>query len=117
MRLLVLRPNSLPHPKPLDDFEIMDCIDAGLNRFGPGIKYAVYWTSVVMSNSKTDGILTHPENFVAALQKIFGKSATQIETTICREIQVKAGPAFNASTLPTLIAQIRAQRMMIHSLA
>jgi hypothetical protein len=107
----------MPHAKPLDDFEIMECIDAGLNRFGPGIKYAVYWTSVVMNNSRTDGILTHPENFVAALQKIFGKSSSQIEAAICREIQMRAGPMVNGQTLPALIAQIRAQRMHVYSLA
>jgi hypothetical protein len=106
----------MPHAKPLDDFEIMECIDAGLNRFGPGIKYAVYWTSVVMNSSPTDGILTHPENFVAALQKIFGKSAAQIEIAICKEILNRAGPAYSGPTFPLLIAQIRAQRMLVYSL-
>lgn len=106
----------MPQRKPLDDFEIMECIDSGLNKFGPGIKYAVYWTSVVMNNSPTEGILTHPENFVAALRKIFGESASRIELAICKEIQTRTGPDCAGPTLAEMIAQIRAQRLLVQSL-
>jgi hypothetical protein len=102
--------------KALDDYEIMESIDAALDKFGPSIKYAVYWNLVVQNNSPKEGICSNPSAFVVALQSIFGKSAAELEKAICQEIRSRAGRGSSASHFPELVAQVRAQRMLVRSL-
>lgn len=57
---------------PLNDYDLMECIEAGLNRFGRAIKYSVMWRMIVLGDAPKEGILVKPEAFIAALQSIFG---------------------------------------------
>jgi hypothetical protein len=98
----------------LDDYELMQCIDSGLNKFGPGIKYTVYWRMVVLNQSPSQGIIANPEGFVAALKSIFGKSAKQIEQAIVDEIKCQVGDN-QSNSLPELVSQIRRERLLIQS--
>lgn len=98
----------------LDDYELMQCIDSGLDKFGPGIKYTVYWRMVVLNQAPNEGIIANPQGFVEALKSIFGKSAKQIEQAIADEIKSRAGDDFSDS-LPDLISQVRRERLVIQS--
>lgn len=99
----------------LDDFELMQCIDAGLNKFGPGIKYTVYWRMVVLNQAPSEGIIANPEGFVVALKSIFGNSARQIEQAISDEIKERAGLGCSES-LPQLVSLVRKERMLVQAL-
>jgi hypothetical protein len=79
----------------LDDYELMDCIENGLNRFGPGIKYAVMWRMVVLKESPKEGIPTRPEALHTALQSIFGQGSKRIEDAIIEEIRSRTGDHFS----------------------
>jgi hypothetical protein len=100
----------------LDDYELMQCIDAGLNKFGPGIKYTVYWRMVVLNQSPNEGIIANPEGFVTALKSIFGKSAKQIEQAITDEIKSLVGED-HSDSLPELIDQVRRERLLVQSVS
>ncbi len=106
--------NSKQHKEVLDDYELMQCIDSGLNKFGPGIKYTVYWRMVVLNQSPSEGIIANPEGFVTALKSIFGKSAEQIELAIADEIKALAGEN-HSNSLPQLINEVRRERMLVQS--
>lgn len=99
----------------LDDYEVVQCIDSALDKFGPGIKYTVYWRMVVLNQAPNEGIISNPEGFVEALKSIFGKSAEQIEQAITEEIRSRVGSDYSDS-LPTLISQVRRERMVIQSM-
>ena len=44
----------------LDDYELMECIDEGLNLFGPNIRYTVYWRMVILQDMPREGICQIP---------------------------------------------------------
>ncbi len=99
----------------LDDYELIQCIDGALNKFGPGIKYTVYWRMVVLNQSPREGILGNPQAFVEALKSIFGKSAKQIEQAIADEIKSVVGDN-HADSLPELISQVRKEKLLVQSM-
>ena len=101
----------------LDDYEIMQCIDTGLDRFGRGIKYTVYWRMVVLNESPSEGIISNPKGFLTALKSIFGNSAKQIEQAIIDEINTLVGEEDNqqSESLPELISQVRRERLLVQS--
>jgi hypothetical protein len=96
----------------LDDYELMQCIDAGLDKFGPGIKYTVYWRMVVLNQSPSQGIIANPEGFIAALKSIFGNSAKQIEQAVTDEIKSLVGEE-HSDSLPELIREIRREKLLV----
>jgi hypothetical protein len=98
----------------LDDYELMQCIDAALAKFGPGIKYTVYWRMVVLNESPSEGIIANPKGFVSALKSIFGNSAQQIEQAITDEIKALVGEA-QTDSLADLIGQVRRERLLVQS--
>jgi hypothetical protein len=98
----------------LDDYELMQCIDSGLEKFGPGIKYTVYWRMVVLDQAPNEGIIANPQGFLEALKSIFGKSAKQIETAIADEIKSRVGDDYSDS-LPDLISQVRRDRVLLQT--
>jgi hypothetical protein len=96
----------------LDDYELMDCIETGLNRFGPGIKYAVMWRMVVLKESPKEGIPAKPEAFHAALQSIFGQGSKRIEDAIIEEIRLRIGDHFlEINDLVDLLKSIRRESL------
>jgi triphosphoribosyl-dephospho-CoA synthetase len=72
----------------LGDYELMECIERGLNRFGASVKYAIMWRMVVMGEAPKEGILVKPEAFSAALQSIFGVSGMLVERAVLDEVKV-----------------------------
>jgi hypothetical protein len=94
----------------LNDYDIMDCIEEGLNKFGPGIKYTVMWRMVVQGASPKEGILANPQAFVRALRSIFGHSAQMIEQEILE--QIKADNQYSElSSFTELVNALRKQNM------
>jgi hypothetical protein len=103
----------------LDDYELMRCIDAGLDKFGRGIKYTVYWRMVVLNESPSEGIISNPKGFVTALKSIFGNSAKQIEQAIIDEIKNTVGRdshLTDTESLPELINEVRRERLLVQSI-
>lgn len=102
--------------KMLDDYELMQCVDTGLDRFGRGIKYTVYWRMVVLNESPSEGIISNPKGFVNALKSIFGNGAKQIEQAIIDEINTLVGEEDNQiDSLPELLSQVRRERLLVQS--
>jgi hypothetical protein len=105
--------------KMLDDYELMQCIDAGLDKFGRGIKYTVYWRMVVLNESPSEGIISNPKGFVTALKSIFGNSAKQIEQAIIDEIKNTVGGDSHLTeteSLPELINEVRREILLVQSI-
>jgi hypothetical protein len=102
--------------KMLDDYELMRCIDDGLDKFGRGIKFTVYWRMVVLNESPSEGIISNPQGFVAALKSIFGNSAKQIEAAIVDEIRNAYGKdsiVVETESLVELLSQVRRERLLV----
>lgn len=104
---------SAPLKAALDDYELMDCVEKGLNRFGPGVKYAVMWRMVVLKEAPKEGIPAKPEAFHAALQSIFGQGSTRIEDAIIEEIRSRTGDHFlEINNLVDLLRCVRRESLL-----
>ena len=98
----------------LSDYELMECIERGLNRFGPAVKYTVMWRMVVLGKAPKQGILVNPSAFREALKSIFGSSSNLIELAVVDEIKGRAGPDYSEiNNLEELIVSIRKERCSI----
>jgi hypothetical protein len=96
----------------LNDYDLMECIEEGLDKFGPGIKYSVMWRMVVQGDSPKEGILVNPKAFLSALRSIFGHSAKVIEVEILGRIKARAKPEYSAvEDLSELIIALRHQHL------
>ena len=93
----------------------MECIDDGLNLFGPNIRYTVYWRMTILNNMPRDGILVNPEAFTKGIESIFGSGAKQIEAVIVEKIREKF--AIENPEIASLPEAIRYARKQIADLA
>jgi hypothetical protein len=75
----------------VDDYEIIECIDDGLDRFGQSIKYTIYWRLTILHSVPRGGILASSEAFVQEIRSVFGEGAKAIENAIVRKIVERSG--------------------------
>src|SRR5271169_405367 len=94
---------------PYDD-QILACIDRGLDRVGPNVKYLVYWHLQKIGHVKRTDIPNHPENFVAGLRGLYRESAAGVEGAIVQEINISFGSDFTTTQIVKAIDEAR-QRM------
>ncbi|HZW57386.1 MAG TPA: hypothetical protein VFF30_13945 [Nitrososphaerales archaeon] len=68
--------------------EIVRCIDNALERFGSGGRQRFYWKLMTESGLPFDRLLTYPEQFAEALEKILGEEVSEVvERSIVKEIK------------------------------
>ena len=100
--------------KTLDNYELMECIEKGLDRFGSSIKYSVMWRMVVLKEAPKEGITVKPEAFRAALQSIFGQSSSRIEAAIVEEITTRTGEDYpGVADFVELVNAVRKQSVLV----
>lgn len=99
----------------MDEYELIECIDDGLNLFGPSLRYTVYWRMFVLHNAPREGILVNPALFVEALHDVFGAGAEQIEIAIVNEMKERFG--LQDSTSNSLVEIIESMRKQIALIA
>ena len=100
----------------LDDYELMECIDEGLDLFGSNLRYVVYWRMTILNNLPRGGILTNPEAFVKGLESIYGVASKQIEVAIVKKIIERAGiGSLQSPSLPEAIRCAKRQAQMIQT--
>ena len=65
---------------------VLGCIDRGLDRVGPKVKYLVYWHLQKIGRIKRNDILPHPEKFESGLRGLYRESAAGVERAIIQEL-------------------------------
>jgi len=71
----------------LEEYDLLECIDKGLEPFGSSVKQTTYWNVTILHGSQRDGLIADPSVFAKVLEEIFGASAVGIEKSIIREIR------------------------------
>ena len=100
----------------LDDYELMECIDEGLDLFGSNLRYLVYWRMTILNNLPRGGILANPGAFVKGLESIYGSAAKQIEVAIVNKIIERSGmQSLQSSSLPEAIHSVKKQALKIEA--
>jgi len=71
----------------LEMYDLLQCVDRGLDAFGTNMKQAVYWSLMSKEAISSDRILSNPEAFVRALREIFGNGYPLAERSIVKEMK------------------------------
>ncbi|HYB04345.1 MAG TPA: hypothetical protein VED17_07780 [Nitrososphaerales archaeon] len=65
---------------------VVGCIDRGLDRVGPHVKYLVYWHLQKIGQIKRNEIIANPEKFATGLRGLYRESAAGVERAIIQEL-------------------------------
>jgi hypothetical protein len=71
----------------MEMYDLLQCVDRGLDAFGTNMKQAVYWSLMSKEAISSDRILSNPEAFIRALKEIFGNGYPLAERSIIREMK------------------------------
>jgi hypothetical protein len=71
----------------METYDLLQCVDRGLDAFGTNMKQAVYWALMSKESLSSDKILAKPDAFVRALQEIFGNGYPLAERSIVKEMK------------------------------
>ena len=81
----------------MEEYDLLQCIDKGLDGFGSSVKNAIFWRLTILHNSSRSEVISDPKVLVQVIRETFGSSASAIETSITDEI----GKKFQLSTKGT----------------
>jgi hypothetical protein len=81
------------------DEQVANCIDRGLERIGPNVKYLVYWHLQNIGHIKRFEIVSNPEKFSGALKRLYRESAAAVERAIVQELNASFGMSYNPDEL------------------
>jgi hypothetical protein len=69
-------------------YDLLQCVDRALDKFGSNTKQATYWTLMTKEGISSDRIVTNPDALVRILEEIFGVDGSKIvEKAIVKEIK------------------------------
>ena len=89
----------------IEDFDLLQCIDRGLEKFGRSVKQSIYWKISILYGSPEEAILSKPETFLRVIRTTFRDSSAGIEKHLFDEIESKMGHFKDCSNLEdTLVA-------------
>jgi hypothetical protein len=86
---------------------VLDCIDRGLDRVGPKVKYLVYWHLQMIGRIKRNDILDHPEKFETGLRGLYRESSPAVERAIIQELNATLSMNCPLNQLITTINEAR----------
>jgi hypothetical protein len=71
----------------LEEYDLLQCIDRGLEAFGSHVKQTIYWRISMRHGSLHNGIAADPKVFVTTLREMFGDSSIGVEDAIIRQLE------------------------------
>ena len=90
-------------PKTEINRKIYSCIERSLNSLGETMKHALLWHIERTCNISRENFVEKPDQFTAALEKIFGGAAEILEKMIVDEIRKSFGIREDVYDLVTVI--------------
>lgn len=96
----------------IEDFDLLQCIDRSLEKFGYAVKESIHWKISILYGSPRDALLSNPCIIIQVLRATFRDSAVGIEKHIFNEIVKSFGNSENCSTLEDLLKAMRDKGML-----
>ena len=59
----------------LEEYDLLQCIDRGLDPFGSHVKQTIYWRMAILHGSSQGGIVANADAFARVLEDLFGDTA------------------------------------------
>jgi hypothetical protein len=100
----------------MEEFDLLQCIDKGLDQFGTNVKQSIYWKMSILHNYTRNEIIENPDLFLKVIRETLSDSAISVEESIARQIRMKFDlPNENAQNLKEAI--VSAKRQIINVVA
>src|ERR1700680_3072898 len=100
----------------MEEYDLLQCIDKGLDQFGTNVKQSIYWKMSILHNYTRNEIIENPDLFLKVIRETLSDSAISVEESIARQIRMKFDlPNENAQNLKEAI--VSAKRQIINVVA
>jgi hypothetical protein len=71
----------------MEKYDLLHCIDKGLEPFGSNVKQSIFWKLSVLHNFSREDVTENPEHLVEIIRETLGDSAVEVEKSIIHEIR------------------------------
>ncbi len=71
----------------MEEYDVLQCVDKGLDLLGSHIRQTIYWRISILHNSAHSCIVENPAVFVKILHELFGDSSYGVEKAIIKELR------------------------------
>jgi hypothetical protein len=96
----------------MEEYDLLQCIEKGLEPFGTHVKQSIYWKMSILHNYSKTEVIDNPEILVSVIRETLSDSSAAVEESIAREIREKFEIPYEES--PTVKdAIIRAKSRLI----
>ncbi len=94
----------------MEEYDLLQCVDKGLDPFGTNVKQSIYWKMSILHNYPRNEVIENPDLFLAVIRETLSDSAISVEESITRQVRIAFDlPAENARTLKEAITNARRQ--------
>lgn len=98
--------------KTLEEYDLLRCIEKGLEPFGTHVKQTIFWKMSILHNYSRNEISDNPEILISVIRETLSDSSPAVEESIAREIRAKFNLPYEESlTMGDAIAS--AKRLII----
>ena len=76
----------------MEEYDLLQCIDKGLEPFGSNVKQSIFWKMCILHNYSRVEVLDNPELLVNVIRETLGDSSAAVEESVANEITRKFAP-------------------------
>ena len=100
----------------MEEYDLLQCIDKGLDQFGTNVKQSIYWKMSILHNYSRNEIIENPDLFLKVIRETLSDSAISVEESIARQIRLKFDlPIENAQDMKGAIVSAKRQLINVAS--
>jgi hypothetical protein len=105
--ILLKEPKQHQSRAGVEDYDLLRCIDKGLENFGKSVKQTIYWKISILYGSPQEAIISNPAILVEVIRNTFRDSAIGVEKFLINEIVSSFGRFEDCDTLEATLKVMR----------
>ena len=82
----------------MEQYDLLQCVDKGLDPFGSNVKQSIYWKMSILHNYSRNEIIENPDLLQQVIRETLNDSAISVEESITRQIRLKFGLTEESAT-------------------
>jgi len=102
----------------MEEYDLLQCIDKGLEPFGSNVKQSIFWKMSILHNYSRTEVIENPELLANVIRETLNDSSEAVEESIAREIRQKFSiPYEESQSMVDAIGNAKRQIISIYSTA
>jgi hypothetical protein len=73
----------------MEEYDLLQCIEKGLEPFGSNVKQSIYWKMSILHNYSRNEVIDNPEILSNVIRETLRDSSPAVEESIANEIRRK----------------------------